>query len=168
MKNEERKMENKASSLNLTLREVLQEAIHKEIEAHVMYAGLKSRVNNSSAKDALQDLAEQESTHQHILEDYLHGKLKEGILNIGMVVDYKIAEYLDQPEVSPSMELKDVFLLAANKEKASHELYLQLAAIHPNGHVKHLLEELAAQELTHKLRVEELFNEVAFPQTDGG
>ena len=83
-------------------------------------------------------------------------------------MDYKIAEYLDQPPVSPAMELKDIFLLAANKEKASHEIYLRLAAIHPNGHVKHLLEELGAQELSHKVRVEDLYNEVAFPQTDGG
>jgi rubrerythrin len=161
-------MANKGSGASLTLREVLRESIQKEIEAHVMYTGLKERVTNSAAKDAFQDLAEQETIHQHILEDYLQGKLKEGVLNVGLVVDFKIAEYLDQPEITPAMELKDVFLLAANKEKASHELYLYLAAIHPNGHVKHLLEDLAAQELTHKLRVEDLFNEVAFPQTDGG
>jgi rubrerythrin len=161
-------MVDKRIGSNLTLKEVLQEAIHKEIEAQVMYRGLKDRVNNPAAKDALQDLVEQETIHQHILEDYLLGKLKEGVLNVGMVVDYKIAEFLDQPDPTPSMELKDVFLLAANKEKASHELYLHLASIHPNGHIRHLLEDLAAQELTHKLRVEDLFNETAFPQTDGG
>ena len=85
-----------------------------------------------------------------------------------MVVDYHIAEYLDQPEIDSNMDIKDVFLLAANKEKASHELYLHLASIHPQGHIRHLLEDLAAQESTHKLRVETLYNEVAFPQTDGG
>jgi rubrerythrin len=31
-----------------------------------------------------------------------------------------------------------------------------------------LLEDLAAQELEHKQKVEFLFTEVAFPQTDGG
>jgi rubrerythrin len=161
-------MVDKESGPNMTLREVLAEAIQKEIDAHVMYIGLKGRVNSPAAKDVLQDLAAQETIHQHILEDYLQGNLKEGILNAGVVVDYKIAEYLNQPEVSPAMDLKEVFLLAANKEKASHELYLQLAGLHPNGRVKHLLEELASQEMTHKLKVEELFNEVAFPQTDGG
>jgi rubrerythrin len=161
-------MVNKGSSANITLREVLQDAVHKEIEAHVMYIGLKGRVTNMAAKIALQELAEQETIHQHILEDYLQGKLKEGVLNVGLVVDYKIAEFLDQPDVSPAMELKDVFLIAANKEKASHDMYLHLAAIHPNGRVKKLLEELAMQEAVHKQRVEALFNEVAFPQTDGG
>jgi rubrerythrin len=161
-------MANFRSGDQLTLKEVLEEAVQKEIEAHLLYAGLKERINNPAAKDALQDLAEQETIHQQVLEDYLQGKLKEGILNAGVVVDYKIAENLDQPEVSPSMNLKDVFLMAANKEKSAHELYLHLASIHPNGRAKHLLEDLASQELNHKLRVEELFNEVAFPQTDGG
>ncbi len=66
------------------------------------------------------------------------------------------------------MKLKDAFLLAANREKASHEFYLSLAAIHPAGEVKRLLKGLAAQELKHKQRVEFLYTEVAFPQTDGG
>jgi rubrerythrin len=161
-------MVDKESGLNLDLREVLREAIQKEIEAHILYVGLKGRVSNPTAKEALQDLAEQETIHQHILEDYLNGKLKEGVLNIGLRVDYKIAEYLDLPEINPQMELKDIFLLAANKEKASHELYLKLASIHPNGRARHLLEDLATQEMAHKARVEDLFNEVAFPQTDGG
>ncbi len=125
-------------------------------------------MKNPASKDAFQTLAEQEEVHQHILEDYLHGKLKEGALNTGIIMDYKIAECLDQPDISPTMEIKDVFLLAANKEKASHDLYAGLSAIHPNGTVKHLLENLASQELEHKNRIETIYTEVAFPQTDGG
>jgi rubrerythrin len=152
----------------LTLREVLEEAIQKESFSHLLYIGLRQRVRNQASKDAFQALAGQEQVHQQVLEDYLHGRMKEGGLNLGLVVDYKIADCLDQPEVSSSMELKDVFLLAANKELASHQLYLNLSAIHPNGQVKRLLEDLAAQELEHKNRVETLYTEVAFPQTDGG
>ncbi|GAI40314.1 unnamed protein product, partial [marine sediment metagenome] len=46
--------------------------------------------------------------------------------------------------------------------------YLSLAQIHPTGKVKRLIEGLAAQELEHKQRVEFLYTEVAFPQTNGG
>ena len=66
------------------------------------------------------------------------------------------------------MKLQEVFLLAANREMASHDFYQSLAQIHPPGEVQRLLEELAAQELEHKQRVEFLYTEVAFPQTDGG
>jgi rubrerythrin len=70
--------------------------------------------------------------------------------------------------MTPDMNLKDVFLLAANREKASHEFYLSLARIHPAGKARRLLRRLASQELGHKHKVEFLYTEVAFPQTDGG
>ncbi|HUV46115.1 MAG TPA: hypothetical protein VMW45_03495 [Dehalococcoidia bacterium] len=54
-----------------------------------------------------------------MLEQYLRSEIKEGTLNITQVVDCKIAERLDQPEISPDMKLKGVFPLAANREKAS-------------------------------------------------
>lgn len=152
----------------LTLKEVLEQAIQKEIMSRFLYISLRQRVKNQSSRDAFQSLAEQEEKHQQILEDYEHGKIKDGALHTGTIVDYKIAEYLNQPEISPGMELKEVFLLAANREKASHDLYTSLSAIHPNGQAKHLLDDLAAQELQHKRRVESLYTEVAFPQTDGG
>jgi len=152
----------------LTFQAVLEKAIHKEIESRLLYINLSQRVSTEAAKDAFQELARQEKGHQEQLEQYQRGELKEGTLSRGQVIDYKIAEKLDQPEISPGMKLKDAFLLAANREKASHEFYLSLAQIHPAGKVKRLLEELAAQELEHKQRVEFLYSEVAFPQTDGG
>jgi rubrerythrin len=158
----------KIMATQMTLREVLEEAIQKEIMSRFLYVGLRQRVKNQTSKDAFQALAEQEEKHQQFLEDYLHGKLKGGVLDTGLVVDYKIADYLDQPEITPTMELKEVFLLAANKEKASYDLYTGLSDIHPNGNVKHLLHDLATQELEHKHRIETLYTEVAFPQTDGG
>jgi rubrerythrin len=159
---------NKLQEQQMTLREVLKMAIDKEVASRFLYIGLRQRVKNPAGKDAFQSLAEQEEVHQEILEEYLHGKLKEGTLSADLVVDYKIADLLEQPEITPSMDLKDVFLLAAQKEKASHDLYSCLAEIHPNGHVKRLLIDLASQELEHKNKVENLYTEVAFPQTDGG
>jgi len=152
----------------LTLKEVLEKAIQKEVESRLVYINLSQRVSDEAAKYAFQELARQEQEHQDRLEQYLRGELKEGALSRGQVIDYKIAEKLDQPEISPGMKLKDTFLLAANREKASHEFYLSLARIHPAGKAKRLLEELAAQELEHKQRVEFLYTEVAFPQTNGG
>jgi len=152
----------------LTLREVLEQAIQKEIESRLLYTGLSQKVNDEAAKNAFQELARQEQGHQDLLEQYQRDELKEGALSSGHTVDYKIAEQLDQPEISPGMKLKDTFLLAANREKASHEFYLDFAQIHPDGEVKKLLQELAAQELAHKQRVEFLYTQVAFPQTDGG
>ncbi|MBA7704618.1 hypothetical protein ES703_113435 [subsurface metagenome] len=53
-------------------------------------------------------------------------------------------------------------------EQEGREFYISLATIHPVGEAKRLMEELATQELGHKQRLEFLYTEVAFPQTNGG
>ena len=152
----------------ITVKELLTKAIEKEISARQLYLNLSQKLTDQGAKDALKDLANQELGHRRLLERYLQGKLKGGASGDGQVLDYKIAEHLDQPEISLDMNLPDIFLIAANREMVAHEFYLGLAQFHPEGEVKRLFEKLATEELKHKHRVELLYTEVAFPQTDGG
>ncbi|MFC2020384.1 ferritin family protein [Chloroflexota bacterium] len=55
----------------LTLKEVLQEAIEKEIGAQHLYNDLSQKVTDEVAKDAFQELVRQEKGHQQLLESYL-------------------------------------------------------------------------------------------------
>ena len=153
---------------NITIKELLEKAIAKEIESQKLYRGLGRRVADGAARDACRDLTREEKHHQDVLEQYQRREIWEGALNPGKTADYRIAEHFYQPTVSRNMKLEDIFLLAANREKASHEFYASFAALHPAGKMKMLIEDLAAQELAHKHRVETLYTEVAFPQTDGG
>lgn len=151
-----------------TIRELVEGAVQREINAQRAYSDLAGKVNDDAARDALQGLVKQEKSHQEILERYLRGELGGGMLGRSDVADYKIAERFEQTQITPDMELKEVFLLAANREKASYEFYLQLSKAHPEGEVKSLLERIADEELGHKHKMEFLYNEVAFPQTAGG
>lgn len=152
----------------LTVKQVLHKAIQKEIEAQELYHHLSQAVTDDVARDMFRQLSRVEKKHEALLRKYLRGELGEGGLKGEQVLDYRIAEHLEQPPIKPEMKLDEVLLLAANRERASHELYLGLAAEHPRGDIKTLFEELASQELEHKHRVEDLYTEVAFPQTDGG
>ncbi len=152
----------------MTLEELLGKAIAKEMEAQTLYAELSQKVRDTATRDALLFLVQQEKGHQKLLEEYREGKLKGGLLRKKEKLDYRIAEKLDSREISPDMELKDVFLLAAEREKYAHEFYLELAKAHPEGEARELMTDLATQELGHKHRVEYLYTEVAFPQIDGG
>jgi len=152
----------------LTVADVLNKGIQREIESQRLYSDLRSRVRDDQTKYAFSMLFQQEQRHQQILQQYLSGGFKEGALQIGQVIDYRIAEYLDQPQIKPDMKLPDIFLLAAKREKTANEFYLSLAAVHPAGEIRQLLEKLASEELGHKKTVESLYSEVAFPQTDGG
>lgn len=155
-------------AIQFTFNEVLEKAVEKEEASRFLYEDLSQRIQNPVAKGAFQELAREEQEHQSFLEQYRRGQLNTGVLSKEEVIDYKIAEHFDQPEITPDMQLKDVFLLAANREMHSYDLYTSLAAIHPQGEVKSLFEQLASQELNHKHRLEFLYTEVAFPQTDGG
>ncbi len=152
----------------LTIYIVIQKAIEKEIEAQDMYRDLSRRVVDKAARDMFNTLQGVEKKHEELLRQYQSGAIGEGALKAEHVVDYKIADYLEAPAITPDMTLADVLLLAANREKSSYELYKALAAEHTAGKIRALFEDLASQELSHKRRVEDLYNEVAFPQTHGG
>ena len=151
----------------LTMKEVLETAIDKEIEAQELYRNLSEQVTDAAARDMLLTLSGVEHKHEELLRNYRDGKL-EGGLRAEHLVDYKIAEHFRTPEITPDMALDQVLLLAAQREKHSYDLYMGLAAEHPAGNIHDLFTELADQELDHKHRVEEFYNEVAFPQTSGG
>ena len=152
----------------LTVKEVLKQAIEKEIESQRLYSDLGRMMTSPIAEDTFRDMVQQEKGHQMLLERYLRGELHKGALRTEQEIDYKITENFEATEITPDMELKDIFLHAANREKVAHDSYIALSKAHPAGEVKKLLEDLAAQELEHKHRLEYLFTEVAFPQTAGG
>lgn len=143
-------------------------AIQREIEAFDFYSGLAERVLDKQAKDALTHLASEEKKHRAFLEDYRDGKHSSGSLRLSQSVDYKIAEYMEKPSADNEIKSSDAYLLAAHREKASHDFYIALAGIHPDGPVKDMLLLMAAEEMKHKEKVEYLYSNTAFPQTDGG
>ena len=152
----------------LTLKQVLQTAIEKEIGAQKLYSELEQKVTSNAAKDTFRELVRQERGHQVMLERYQRGEIRSGALHVEQAIDYKIVESTEPTEITPDMPLKDIFIRAANREKEAHEGYLALAKAHPKGEIRTLLEDLASQELTHKHKLEFLYTETAFPQTAGG
>jgi len=153
---------------SLSLKDILDLAVRKEIESQEMYADLCAKSASGAVQEAFRILIVQEKQHQDLLEKYRAGELKKGALRMDHPCDYRIAEHFSLPEPSAGMELKDVFLFAAAREKEAHDFYIKLAWLHAEGDLRGLLEKLASQELEHKAVVESLYTDVAFPQTDGG
>jgi rubrerythrin len=153
---------------DLLLSTVIQKAIESEIASYELYRALINMVKEQDTKDTLSYLASEELKHREFLENYLAGKGGKGVLDLKTSVDYKVAEYLEAPAPTDKMRPQDAFLLAAGKEKKAHELYESLAAMHPEGPTRDLLKRLAREELGHKEKVEYLYANTAFPQTDGG
>ena len=152
----------------LTVAEVLRMGVQRETESQTLYTELGQMVTDSQAKYVFNKLFKEEKRHQEILEGFLNSGIRADMLKPDDVLDYRIAEHLEQPKVKPDMSLADIFLLAANREKMSNEFYIGLAEAYPSGETKQLLLKMASQELGHKQQIETLYADVAFPQTDGG
>lgn len=147
--------------------DIINLAISKEQAAYDFYIDLTKTVADKQAKDALEYIAGEERKHKEFLIDY-RDKGAQGGMTAKTVVDYKIAEHLEAPEPKPGMEQKDVYLIAAHREKNAHEFYLSLAAVHGDGDAKNILLKMAEEELKHKEKMEYFYTNAAFAQTDGG
>jgi len=143
-------------------------AIEREEEAYDFYMGLSGRIEDESVKETLKFLAREEEKHKEFLVDYRDGRYGADALRVADVVDYKIAEYLEEPDIKKDMDSKDVYLVAAHRELQSYNFYKALADLHPDGQAKTMLLKMANEEMKHKEKVEYLYSNTAFPQTAGG
>ena len=150
------------------LKDFLDIAIQREIEAFDFYSSLSGKIADKQAKEALSNLAGEEKKHRAFLEDYRDGKVAAGSLRMTQAVDYRIAEHMEKPATDSEIKSSEAYLLAAHREKASHDFYKALANIHPDGPVKEMLLLMASEEMKHKEKVEYLYSNTAFAQTDGG
>ena len=150
------------------LEEIINLAISREEIAYAFYQNLLIRVKDKTAQETLEFLSQEEQKHKAFLERYRAGEYDTAALRMSTVVDYHVAEHLEKPDIDKNMETKDVYLVAAYREQASYNFYKALARIQPAGEVQEMLNKIANEELKHKEKVEYLYANTAFPQTDGG
>lgn len=143
-------------------------AIQREEEAHQFYTDLLGNVRDASAKDALTLLANEEKKHKAFLVSYRDGGFGANALQLSHPIDYKVAEHMDRPDIQKDLQSKEVFLIAAHRELNSYNFYMGLADLHPEGELREIFRKMASEELKHKEKVEYLYANAAFAQTDGG
>ena len=148
--------------------DILDLAIQREVEAYAFYMDILGRVDDESVKDTLKFIAGEEVKHKQFLVNYREGKYGAASLRMADVVEYKIAEYLDEPDIDGDMSSQEVYLVAAHRESRSHQFYTELANLHAEGEPQTMLLKMANEELKHKEKMEYLYSNTAFPQTSGG
>lgn len=131
--------------------EVLEFAIDKEIEANQLYMDLAKRAENPAMCKVFEGFAKEELGHKAKLE-----AMKTSIVMVQpeKVSDLKIADYIVDVEASEEMDYKNVLVLAMKKEKASFNLYTDLAEEVEDEAQRQMFLLLAQEEARHKLRFE--------------
>ena len=152
----------------MNLSDVLDLAISQEVSANRLYLDLANRAREAGARDALAFMAKEEARHRAILEAYKKGGATTGALGLQEPIDAHLVEAFGSPSWDPNWKPEQVYLMASKQEQVAHEFYQKLAQLHPEGETKTLLLRLAKEELGHKEKMEYLYANTAFPQTDGG
>jgi len=153
---------------NKKLDYLLDVAIKNEEDAYKFYMDLHAKVTEKNIKETLRFLADEEVRHKEFLLKYKQGKFGAEALKLDAVIDYRIAEHAERPDLQKNLDSKDVYLVAADKELNAYRFYKSLADIEPAGEVKDMLLKMANEEMKHKEKVEYLYSNTAFPQTAGG
>jgi rubrerythrin len=148
--------------------EIIEMAIKREEDAYDFYMDILSKVVDEAAKDTLRFIAGEEVKHKNFLVKYRDGEFGTKALRMADVVDYKVAEYMEEPEVDENSKPEHVYLVAAHRELRSHYFYTELANMHADGNLQEMLLKMANEELKHKEKMEYLYTNTAFPQTSGG
>jgi len=151
-----------------TVAEILDMAIQREEVAYDFYMDIYHKVDDASVKDTVEFIAQEEKKHKAFLVGYQEGQYGADALRMSDVVEYKLAEYLEEPEISKTSSSEQVYLVAAHREARSHQFYAELANMHDDSELKTMLQKMANEELKHKEKMEYLYANTAFPQTSGG
>ena len=155
--------------LDEKLLECIETAIKREEDAFAFYTDLAGNIADETARDTVLWIAGEEKNHKLFLEKFRDKGQGPSSMRKAEVTYYKLAEHLDEPEASDSLSRAEVFLLAAHREKRAHEFYTDLAALYDEGgQVREMLLRIANEELKHKEKMEYLYANTSFPQTDGG
>ena len=151
-----------------TIADIIDLAIQREDEAYDFYMDIHGKVQDAGVKDTVEFIAGEEKKHKAFLVRYREGNYGSDALRMADVVEYKIAEYLEEPEIDKDSGREDVYLIAAHREGRSYQFYSELANMHADSELKTMLSKMANEELKHKEKMEYLYANTAFPQTSGG
>ncbi len=148
--------------------DIIEIAIKREQEAYDFYLDIYTKVADPGLKETLEFIAGEEKKHKAFLVSYRDGNFGAKAMKMADFVDYKIAEYLEESEISENSKPEDVYLVASHRELRSFHFYTELANLHADSEIKEMLLKMANQELKHKEKMEYLYANTAFPQTSGG
>ncbi|MDH4196342.1 MAG: ferritin family protein [Candidatus Aminicenantes bacterium] len=134
------------------LDEVFSFAIEREEQAAELYSKLREKAAGQALKTLAEELRLEEIQHKRILLELKTAGRAPAAQ--GVVVDLGVSDYTVDEPLRPDMTVPELLLFAAKKELQAALLYEGLAGRATSGSERRTFEFLAAQEKTHKLRLE--------------
>jgi len=153
--------ENKTMTRN-EFKKIISSAIKAEVEANKFYSSVSKKAKDASIKKLFADLAAEETAHKITLKGYLAKGAEE--IHFSESADYKVADELPTPPLTPDLKPVDGLVIAIKKELEAMQMYTQLAKVSADKAQKKIFLELASMERGHKKKLEDVYTNMAFPE----
>ncbi|MEJ5245349.1 MAG: ferritin family protein [Bacteroidota bacterium] len=140
----------------MKVKDIIEFAINKEIEAIEFYQKLQNIAKHESSKAFLKELEEMEVSHKTILQNYLDNP--SGIGVIEQPTNLLISNYIDDVEAESDITFQQILIIAMKREERAMSLYQQLAA-EVEGEARNVFIRLSQEEAKHKLQLETIYDE---------
>jgi rubrerythrin len=136
-------------------------AITNEIEAYEFYKGVSDKVKDAGLKKIFAALADEEAKHRKLLESFTSDAKQ---MHFDESKDYKVSKSIEKPKLSLSMKPVDAIALAVKNEEEAMDMYTQMASCSTDAEQKKMFQSLANMEQGHKVKLEDTFTNMAFPE----
>ncbi len=147
-----------------TLKEILDTATKKETEAYEFYSEAENIVKDPSAKVLLKEFADIELKHKNLLENFDLNEVDEEHHTVKHPHDLHLSQYLVDKEITEESTIQEIMIHAMKREQSAYEFYNDMAKVVTSIEVKNLFEDLAAEELDHKGRIETEYDDVIYKE----
>ncbi|MHB8069808.1 MAG: ferritin-like domain-containing protein [Desulfobaccales bacterium] len=147
--------------MSTEITDIINSAISQENQSHEFYLRMANLVSQAETKETFQYLAQEELEHKAFLQSCF---TPEGCKLVGHPQNVHLAEHLQAPEITPDMPPKEALVIAMKQEESAHRFYQTLAGLQPPGEIRSFLEKMAQMELSHKEKMEYLYDNTAFPE----
>jgi len=147
--------------MSTELQAVIKSAILQEELSHAFYKRLATLVSHVETKDTLEYLAKEEMEHKAFLQSCF---TPVGCKLAGEAHNVHLAELLQAPAITDDISPKEALVIAMKREEGSYRFYQTLAGLQPPGEIQDFLNKMAKVELSHKEKVEYLYDNAAFPE----
>ncbi len=143
-------------------KKIIANAIKAEVAANKFYSGVAKKAKDANLRKLFQELAGEEAQHKLTLKGYMTKGAAE--LQFSESADYRVADELPTPPLTPDTKPVDGLVIAIKNELAAMQMYTQLAKASADKAQKKVFLELASMERGHKKRLEDIYTNMAFPE----
>jgi rubrerythrin len=144
-------------------KKIISEAIDREVEAYTFYRSVADMANDKALKTIFGELAAEEKKHREFLQGFL---AKDAVkMKFDAKKSYNVVEGIPTPKLSVDLKPLEGLVIAIRKELEAMQMYTQLANASVDTEQQFLFSQLANMEKTHKARLEDIYVDMAFPES---